>query len=91
MELFQISTGRRVFTATLPKPLHGGSLTFAGSRLFYIGGLDPYGEPSKVAYEYMPRPAGLDYDPEITKINSFWKEHPLNVSSRHTIAMGYSL
>ena len=91
VELYNINSGRRVFTAMLPKPLHGGSLTYAGSRLIYFGGVDPYGEASAVAYEYIPRPSGLDFDPEKTDINSFWKEHPLNVSSRHLIAFGYSL
>ena len=91
VELFNIVSGRRSFSAPLPKPLYGGSLTLAGPKLFYVGGVDPYGEPSDMAYEYVPRASGVDFHPDNTGINSFWKEHKLNISSRTSIAVGYSM
>lgn len=89
VELLNLVTGRRAFTASLPKPLWGGSLILAGTKLFYVGGVDPYGEPSDMAYEYTPRP-GSDYVPENTEIRSFWKEHRLNISSPTSIALAYN-
>ena len=92
VELYDIAEDRWSFTATLPKPLYGGSATMVKSRFFFFGGEDPYREFSNTIYEYIPRPAGADYGGNNAEILSFWKEHqPLDQKNQFLIAIGYEL
>ena len=58
MELYDIEENTWQFTAPLPIPLFGGSVTVVNNRLFYFGGMDVYGKVFNTAYEYVPQPTG---------------------------------
>ena len=58
MELYDIEEDTWQFTAPLPIPLFGGSVTVVNNRLFYFGGMDVYGKVFNTAYEYVPQPTG---------------------------------
>ena len=48
---------------------------------------------SNSAFEYIPKPSGLEFNLNGTKINSYWKEHgdlPLG-SSQFIVAIGYEI
>ena len=95
MELYDIEEDTWQFTAPLPIPLFGGSVTVVNNRLFYFGGMDVYGKIFNTAFEYVPRPTGQEFN-RITNakpgIISYWKEHPnLNLNSKFLVALGYEL
>lgn len=91
--MYDVELDHWQFTASLPKPLYGGSVAIVNNRLIYFGGVDMYFGVSNSAFEYIPKPSGLEFNLNGTKINSYWKEHgdlPLG-SSQFIVAIGYEI